>query len=302
MSTSTTIIVNASSGGNKDAGLLATLEEAIRHHRLDASIERAGSGREITALARKALDRGCGTIVAGGGDGTVNAIASLVAGTGVTLGVLPLGTLNHFAKDLGIPLDPAGSVEVLSGGYTRLVDLGEVNGTIFVNNSSLGLYPHIVRSRERQQQRLGRSKWVALAWATLSMLGRYPILDVHVEADGREIVTRTPLIFIGNNEYSIEGLTIGTRERLADGRICLYLPREVGKATLFWFALRALLGRLREADRFDATCVRELTIETSRRSIHVAIDGEVVTMTPPLVYRSLPGALRVLAPAPEPKQ
>jgi diacylglycerol kinase family enzyme len=292
----TTIIVNASSGEEKDAELLRTLRDAAEHHGLEVSIEQAHSGEEITKLAREALDGGCGTIVAGGGDGTVNAIASLVAGTDVLFGVLPLGTLNHFAKDLGMPLDLAESVAVLAEGHTRRVDLGEVNGTIFVNNSSLGLYPHIVRSREEQQERLGRNKWMALTWATLSMLGRRPPLDVHVSADGREIVTRTHLVFIGNNEYSIDGLTIGTRERLDAGELCLYLPREVGKGTLFWFALRALLGRLREADRFEATCVRELKIATAEPRIKVAIDGEVVTMETPLLYRSRPGALTVIAP------
>ncbi len=298
MSAPITIIVNASSGGEKDAALLKDLDDAIRRHRLDARVEQAESGEEIERLARRALDQGCGTIVAGGGDGTISAIAGMVAGTDITFGVLPFGTLNHFAKDLGIPLEIDGAVRVLAEGHTIRADVGEVNGRVFVNNSSLGLYPHIVRHREQQQERLGRSKWVALAWATLTMLGRYPSIDVHISTDGKEIITRTPLVFIGNNEYSIDGFTIGTRKHLTDGMLSLYIPHRAGKLKLFWFALRALVGRLREAGEFDATSVTEILISTRQKSIHVAVDGEVVTMQTPLRYRIRPGALRVVVPLP----
>jgi len=298
MSTPITIIVNASSGGEKDAALLKDLDDAIRRHRLDAHVEKAESGEEIERLARRAIDGGCGMIVAGGGDGTVSAIAGMVAGTDITFGVLPFGTLNHFAKDLGIPLEIDDAVRVLAGGHTIQADVGEVNGRVFVNNSSIGLYPHIVKHREQQQERLGRSKWVALAWATLTMLGRYPFIDVHISTDGDEIVTRTPLIFIGNNEYSIDGFTIGTREHLTDGILSLYIPHRTGKLKLFWFALRALFGTLRGAGEFDATSVEKILIETHQKSLHVAVDGEVVVMQTPLRYSIRPGVLRVVVPPP----
>src|SRR5476649_731552 len=116
----------------------------------------------ITA-AKRALARGVDAVVAGGGDGTINAVASVLAGSSVALGVLPLGTLNHFAKDLNIPLDLDQAIATIARGTTAQVDVGDVNGRIFVNNSSLGLYPHIVRARDQQQRRLGRGKWTRLA-------------------------------------------------------------------------------------------------------------------------------------------
>ncbi|HVG33349.1 MAG TPA: diacylglycerol kinase family protein, partial [Pyrinomonadaceae bacterium] len=135
------------------------LAELFSERGSDARITLAKSGNEIVELARRAARDDCHTVIAGGGDGTINAVASAVVGTDKRLGVLPLGTLNHFAKDLKIPLDLEGAVSNIFDAHVARVDVGEVNGRIFLNNSSLGLYPSIVRQREKQQERLGRGKW-----------------------------------------------------------------------------------------------------------------------------------------------
>ena len=107
-------------------------------------------------------------VVAGGGDGTLSAVAAALVGTDTALGVLPMGTLNHFAKDLGIPLKLEKAVQTLFTGKIARVDVGEVNGRIFLNNSSIGFYPRIVQARKREQRR-GRSKWVAFAQAAATV-------------------------------------------------------------------------------------------------------------------------------------
>ena len=151
-----------------------------------------------------------GVIVAGGGDGTVSTVAAALVDTDICLGVLPLGTLNHFAKDLGLPLDLEAAVRCIATGVTSRVDVGEVNGRVFVNNSSLGLYPDIVRDREQQQKRFGRGKWHALLRASIAALRRYPFLQVSLAVEGRERAYRTPFVFIGNNAYRMEGLTMAS--------------------------------------------------------------------------------------------
>lgn len=254
----------------------------------------ADSEREIDA----ALAERPPLVVAGGGDGTLSAIASRLVGTGIPMGVLPLGTLNHFAKDLGVPLTLGDAVRVIAAGHTTDVDVGEVNGRIFINNSGLGLYPDIVRHRDRQQRTLGRSKWHALAWASWSLLRRYPFVQVRLLIDGQSREWRTPFVFVGNNEYAMEGLRIGGRGRLDAGRLCVYVAQQPGRVGLLRLALHALVGRLRQASDFDALSATELLIETRRQRIHVAADGEVWPMTSPLRYRVLPGALRVIVPAP----
>ena len=235
--------------------------------------------------------------MAAGGDGTVSAVADVVRGSGTALGVIPVGTLNHFARDLGIPLDPAEAVRVIAAGRRVGVDVGEVNGRAFINNASLGLYPNIVRERTRQQRRFGRSKGTAMLWATLEALHHSRLLDVWLELEGRVQAFRTPFVFIGNNDYSLAGFNIGTRARLEGGILNVYATRRTSAAGLFGLALRALFGRLRQADDFMHTSVRALRVASRRRKrLLVATDGELHAFDTPLEFRIQPRALQVLVP------
>jgi diacylglycerol kinase family enzyme len=250
----------------------------------------------VITLAQRAANGNAETIVAAGGDGTVSSVASAIFSKQKVLGILPFGTLNHFAKDLSIPLDLEGAVATIAEGHQTSVDLGEVNGHVFINNSSLGLYPSIVRERERQQ-RLGWGKWPAYIWAVFAVLRRYPFLDIRVGVDGKELKTRTPFVFIGNNEYEMETLNVGSRACLDKGELSLYVTNRIGRLGLIRLALRALLGGLHQEKDFLALCTKEIWIGTKRKHVRVALDGEVAMIVPPLHYRALPGALRVLTPA-----
>lgn len=254
-------------------------------------------GGDICGAAKSAVERGCRTLVAAGGDGTVNAVASCIAGTDAVLGVLPLGTLNHFAKDLGVPLKIEDAVATVVGGQVKRVDVGEVNGRTFVNNSSIGLYPAMVQHREAQQ-RLGRRKWSAFVRAMWTVLGRYPLMHVGLSVDGQVFTRRTPLVFVGNNDYHVAGLKVGARDRLDEGLLSLYVTRDVGRLRLVLFAVRALFGRLRDAVDFDVVKTAAATIVVRRSSLRVATDGEVFRLEPPLEYRIRPGDLQVLVPPP----
>jgi diacylglycerol kinase family enzyme len=199
MTSDAIVIVNGGSGGGNDQALVEELARIAAAAGLRARIELA-HGDDIAGTIAAAIAARPRLIVAGGGDGTISAVAGALVDTGIALGVLPLGTLNHFAKDLGIPLELEAAVRVLAEGRTARIDVGEVNGRIFVNNSSLGLYPEIVRLRERQQKRFGRAKWVAFARAAVATLRRYPFLGVSLTIDGAKALRRTPFVFIGNNE------------------------------------------------------------------------------------------------------
>jgi diacylglycerol kinase family enzyme len=250
----------------------------------------------MIARAERARADGAPVVVAGGGDGTINAVASALAGSATRLGVLPLGTLNHFAKDLKIPLDLDEAVANAVKGAPQQVDVGEVNGRIFLNNSSLGIYPDIVRDREQQQRHLGRGKWHAFGRAVFVALRRFPFMSVRLKINGDEHLRRTPFVFIGNNEY-LQGLTLGARERLDSGKLCLYVAQQPTRLGLLRYAVHALFGQLSEARDFDVLSAPELVIETRHKQIRVATDGEVTMMTPPLCYRSRASALSVIVPA-----
>jgi diacylglycerol kinase family enzyme len=290
------VIVNASSGTGVNGALAERLNELFARDGVVAHVALARSGHEIVELARRAALGDADTVVAGGGDGTINSVTSQLLNTKKTLGVLPLGTMNHFSKDLHIPLELEAAVETIIEGRVAHVDLGEVNGHIFVNNSSLGLYPSIVRERKRQQ-RLGWGKWPAYVWAAIAVLRRYPFLNIRLDVDGKALASRTPFVFVGNNKYEMETLNIGGRTCLDAGELSLYVTNRTGRWGLARLAWRALFGGLRQEKDFLAMCTKEIWIETKHKRIRVALDGEVTIMEPPLHYRVLPGKLRVLAPA-----
>lgn len=289
------IVANAGSGSGLAESVRDQLVELFQQHGVTARFELAQSGSEITEVAEKAAAAPEQIVVACGGDGTMNAVANALVGTNNLMGVIALGTFNHFAKDLGLPLDLEGAAQVICTGAVQEVDVAEVNGHIFVNNSSLGLYPQLVHDRQKQQ-RLGHGKWPAFFWAAATVLRRFAFMRVHLVADKKEFGSRTPLIFIGNNRYEMEGLNIGGRKSLHDGCLSVYLTKRTGRRGLLVLALKALFGRLRGAKDFVSLTTTELTIETRRRLINVAVDGETMAMSSPLKYTSRPGALRVLLP------
>ncbi|MCU6500076.1 sphingosine kinase [Rugamonas sp. A1-17] len=289
------VIVNAGAGQGYCGGWVAALTEKFRGHGVEPDITLAKSGAEMIARAGRAVAEGAPVVVAGGGDGTINAVASVLAGTDTRLGVLPLGTLNHFAKDLKIPLDLDAAVANVVRGRVCRVDVGEVNGRIFLNNSGLGIYPDIVRDREQQQRHLGRSKWPAFGRALFAALRRFPFMNVRLKINGEEHLRRTPFVFIGNNEYQ-QGLTLGARAGLDSGKLCLYVAQKPSRLGLLRYGVRAMLGKLGQTRDFDVLSASELTIETRHHHMRVATDGEVSLMKPPLCYRSRAGALSVIVP------
>lgn len=293
MQQSVTCILNCKAGSQDMVRVLAHIERLALEHGRDVHIV-LPNGEDLTTLARKAGEAG-GVVAAGGGDGTVSAVAAGLVDGAAALGVLPLGTLNHFAKDMRIPLDLEQAIRTLFTGAEIRVDVGEVNGRIFLNNSSVGFYPQIVRERERLQRR-GSTKWVAFGHAAAQVLRRGITIHVRLEDDrGGAHQIETPFVFVGNNPYEVTGLEIGTRARLDCGTLWLCTAPRAGRAKLLRLALQALLGRVDTADLFRQD-VKTLQIQSRRHHLLVARDGEVGMMRTPLQYRVRPAALRVLVP------
>ena len=235
-------------------------------------------------------------VVAAGGDGTLSTIAARLAGTGIPMGVLPLGTRNHFAKDLAIPLDLREAVHCISQRQAHAIDVGEVNGRLFINNSSIGAYPQIVVERETRRARMGIPKWLGNVIGLVKVLRHWPMLYARLELDGRSFTRITPFVFVGNNEYTFNPRNERHRERLHAGELCVFMihARNLWDLLrLFWLSLR---NRLNEARDFESHFGRELTVYPHRRHVRVSIDGEVCRVETPLRYRLRPGALLVFSP------
>ena len=288
----TVVIVNSAAGCGHDGSTLAAIEAEFRAVGQTPRVTCVNSDA-IGQAIEHAIQGGARLVVIGGGDGTLSTAAAALVGTEVTLGVLPMGTLNHFAKDQQIPLDLAGAVRTVVTGRMRCVDVGEVNGRVFINNSSLGIYPNIVRLR----QRLGFGKWIGLAAATWMVLRRGSTLSIKMTSDSGARRYKTPFAFIGNNEYVVEGFEVGERKTLQAGQLSIYTSRLTGRVGIFRLAFRSLFKYLRVDHDFNIVIARDILIETPHHhQLRVATDGEVSLQDMPLHYRSRPGALRVMVP------
>lgn len=292
-----TVLINGKAGAVAETGDRAELKNRIHQALPEARVVFTGNGTDVAAEARRAVEQGARMVVGGGGDGTLSSIATALAGTGTTLGILPLGTLNHFARDLGIPAELDDAVNTLVTGQVAEVDVGEVNGALFLNNSGLGLYPVIVHLRELRQS-AGVSKWPAALWATLKAFTRYERLSIRVRVEDQELHRRTPVVFVGNNEYSMEGLQSPMRNRLDDGQLCVYIPHAHGRLRLILFSLRSMFIKPKPSGDFDAFTAPECWIESRHHALKISLDGEVTVLRPPLHYRIRPRNLRVMVPGP----
>jgi diacylglycerol kinase family enzyme len=212
-----------------------------------------------------------------------------------------LGTLNHFARDLGIPTELDQAAKLIASGKERRVDVGEMNGRVFINNSAIGLYPLMVIDRDLQRKRLGRSKRLAMIVASLRTLIRFNhqrlTLTVNEERTGH---IDTPLLFVGNNDYRTDLGGPGKRERLDGGVLSVMVMRKKTRRGMIAASIRALFDRTRPDDMVELEHVERLRVQSQRSQLAVSLDGEVVRATPPLEYRIRKKALRVIAPQREP--
>jgi diacylglycerol kinase family enzyme len=290
---------------NEAAGTLAASQAGDEAQRIRAGFEAAGvdaevrsvPGAELDPAARRAGAEGFDAVVAGGGDGTLNTIANALAGGPVAFGVLPLGTHNHFAKELELPLDLDAAVAALARGSTADLDVGEVNGRIFLNFSGLGLHPIVVKHRDAQRETLGRKKFVAMFFALVRALRRMPVLRVKLRAGDSMVRRITPSVIVCNNAHQMEVFGVAQVSYPDRGVLNVYLAHATKWYGVVWLILRAAFRRLETARNFESLVLPEFRIETRRRHARVSIDGEVTDLRTPLHYRVRRGGLKVIVPA-----
>ncbi len=298
------VLVNDGAGsvaGDDRAGELAVIRDAFAGTGVEVDVRMERPDRIASTMRRlwSGPDRPDAIVVAGG-DGTVNAAAGAAVGTDLLLGVLPMGTFNHFAKDLGLPTDLAGAAAALAGRRERQVDVGEVNGRVFVNNSAIGVYPEMVALRDQLRDERGWGKVRAVPVAAWRVARSFPVHRLVLRAGDDAVPVgggplRTPLVFVGNGSYADGRGGPTTRTSLDGGHLEVLVARVVSRWGLVRAVLSALVahpGAVRDLERLDLV---DLRVEGRRSRVRVALDGEVCWFDLPLRYRSRPGALRVLA-------
>lgn len=299
---SATLILNHEAGSlnqGNDAVAPTDVAQALRDCGFLVRVERVAPGA-LRQTIETAVARRPEAVLVGGGDGTISTAARCLVGTGIPLGVLPLGTLNHFARDLGLPGDWKAAVAALRTSERRTVDVAEVNGRIFINNCSLGSYPEAVRRRDALRRQHGHGKAKAMLLASIAVFRRLRRLRVRIDLPDSSLVLRTPFVLIGNNRYCGHILDETLRPRLDEGRLWIYTTRAKGRLALLRLAWQSFTRHIDEADALEAHAVTNATItSTDGRPLPIAADGELLELTAPLSFRSRPGALTVLAPKPE---
>lgn len=298
------VLVNGGAGSVDDGdedGQVADITEAFAAAGAEADVQVVAPARFAATMRRLwDGDRRPDAIVVAGGDGTVNCAAAEAVGTDLVIGVLPLGTFNHFAKDLGLPTDLPGAAAALVSGEIRSVDVGEVNGRVFVNNSALGVYPEMVALRDRIRDQRGWGKIRAVPVAALHVLRSFPVhrFDLHGSDGFSRDRVRTPFVFVGNGAYDDSSGKVGERGSLVDGHLGLYVARVVSRWGLVRTIARTVTSGTQAARDLDRAEVSELVVSGRVKRLRVALDGEVCWLRTPLRYKTCPGALRVLAPVP----
>lgn len=295
------VLLNRGGGAfTLDPQLRKKVAAALKAAGVEAKIELIDGG-DCEVRARTIAERGDELLIVGGGDGTIGAAASALAGTATRLGVLPLGTLNHFARDIGIPLDLGQAALAIAQGREQRVDVAELRAPgdppqVFVNNSAIGLYPLMVLDRDAQQRTLGRSKWLAMTVAALRTFIRFKHQRLALTVNDRKARIETPLLFVGNNDYRLELPGAGTRESLSDGQLCVMVLRKGSRLGLFATIARALMGRARADDMIKLDSVETLRVDSHKSRFTVSLDGETRHVSTPLDYCIRKQALTVMVP------
>jgi len=297
------IVLNTGSGRDDARDVQATIRQVLDDAGRRYELVPVDDGRHLPAAAQSAVERARrqgGIVVAAGGDGTLSAVAQAVLEAGLPFGILPQGTFNYFGRTYGIAQDTEAATRCLLAAQPQPqpVQVGLVNGRIFLINASLGLYPQLLEDREAYKRRYGRSRVVAL-WSALVTLARaHRQLALQLEHGGQSRALRTPTIVVGNNALQLEQIGIAEAGELEQGRLVAMGVKPVGTLAMYALVLRGWLSRLGDADHVFSFGFDRLTVRLGRgrRRVKVAMDGEIHWLDTPLEFTVSPRPLLLLVP------
>jgi diacylglycerol kinase family enzyme len=301
------IVMNARSGDQAADDARHTIERVLTEGGRPFELLLVRKGSQVAQAARDAVEkaqRNGGAVVAAGGDGTINAVATAVLGSGCSFGVVPLGTFNYFSRTHGIPLETEAAARLLLTGKPHAVQAGTVNDKLFLVNASLGLYPKLLEEREAYKRQYGRRRWVA-AWAALATLlrGHRP-LRIALQSESGGAVggvseVQTPTLFVGNNRLQLTQIGIADAPEVERGALVALGLQPVNMLDMLWLIARGAFGQLGSAREVFSFPFRRLIVATGRyagQRVKVATDGEVVWLTSPLLFSVAPHPLMLIRP------
>lgn len=297
------MIYNEKSGfhANQKDDIYEKLMTIWTSHGFEIQVFDIGSEPDIKTLMQKIFQRhaqysDCGVIVAAGGDGTLNAVASQMLKQKIPMGILPLGTFNYVARVLHIPLNILEAANVIATGEPRASHLACINDQIYLNNASLGLYPLFIKKREEYNRRFGRFPLNAYTSGLDVLIRDRKELKLEIEVDGQKYPVKTPLIFFGNNQLQLKELNLKISKCAEVGEIAGVVIAKGDKATLFKTLFQTIRGKLENASDVYSFGAQKVIVYSKKPKLTVAVDGEIVSMTTPLTLHVEKNALKIMVP------
>ena len=297
-----TVILNSGSGSKTGEQMHAAITHAMGQAGAPVTIVDIGGRPDIMAVIKQTVVQAHANgdvVVAAGGDGTINTVAGVCHRAGATMGIIPLGTFNYFARENNIPVEVDGAIKVLLTGQAKTVAAGRVNDRLFLVNASFGLYTTVIRNREQVKKRFGRYRIVALASALWCLLRGRATFGVDIESHGQILHRDTSMVFVGNNKFQLESLGLATAETEGPDTISMVLLKPVTRLQTARLLLRGLLRDMRSEERLEEFSASHITVQTTRKHIACVMDGEIVNVQAPLEFSAVPDALQLICPADE---
>lgn len=290
-------VIRNRGSGKEDDKVVQTITEGLQPYVADFALRQTDDGSQLLDMARQAVDDGFDIVVAAGGDGTQSAVAGALAGSNAMMGVLPGGTFNYFARDLGVGETMEDAIETLRNGVAKQVDVGQIENLIFLNNVSLGVYPHILKTRESVYRRWGRSR-IAAYWSVVIALRRlrHP-MNLTARVDGESKSYSTALAFVARSAYQLESFGLEGADAIRDGNFAVLIAKARKPIPLLRSALRLTVGLSAKDSDFDLIITDEINIETYKSQQLIAHDGEKTRLASPFHLKVWHDALTVLVPA-----
>ena len=297
------VVFNPGSGAEDAAEVCDVIEAGCAAAGRELHLMHVGNPQNLHTIAAEAVSRAQargGIVAAAGGDGTINAVAQAVLGSGCAFGVLPQGTFNYFSRTHNIPFDTSQALQVLLHEQPRDVQVGLVNDRVFLVNASLGLYPKLLEERENWKHHLGRNRVVAFIAAFVTLMGGYRSLRLRIGTRGEQRKMRTPTVFVGNNALQMEQLGFSLAQDVDHGELAAIVLKPVRRLAMLGLLLRGALGQLGASERLLALPIRRLEVNAAwpfrARRIKVATDGEITWLQLPLTFCVSPQPLHLIRP------
>ena len=295
-----TLVMNSGAGNDDKATARDLIVQKLKEAGIAVTLAEISGANVVTVCNTAAKDAKAdgSLVVAAGGDGTVNCVASACIKHDVPMGVIPMGTYNYFARDLGIAPDIEGAIAVLVTGQLTTTAVGLLQDQIFVNNASFGTYARVVKNREMDKKKFGRYRIVALLSDIRSLYAPAKNYTLRIGTGDMAKNCRTTMIFAGINKFQMENLGIPLAEKAGRTQMSVTIMKPATRWEMTRILLRGLFRQLPQDDRIDVLHAETFTVDAPAAPIVCVVDGEIVNLTLPLEFKLLPDQLRVMTPKP----